>query len=577
MTRSKRVFKKRRNVGIPKYSPTATGNDQTTAAIVGLNVDGMPNVSPSQSKIGDRESYSEFDAKNVYDLVDIESFLNILLTICACKSCGEELAYSTNRLCGLATSCKLHCTQCDLEVSYTNSEQIKGTNLYEINSRLVYALRTIGKGQTSGTIMCAVLNLPKPPTKFTRYNEVLGKATKTVCTNAMKEAIEKAVQENDGSRELSVAVDGTWQKRGHTSNNGVVTVTSVDTGCVLDVAIISKFCTCKDKLEGVHEQKCKTNFIGPSGAMEAHGALEIFRRSEPDFGIRYKYYLGDGDSSAFSSVVKSRPYGDQYTIEKMECCGHVQKRMGTRLRKLKLKLGKTVLSDGKTIGGRNRLTDERILAVQKYYGLAIRRNSGQLDNMKRAVWAEYFHLLSTNENPQHGLCEKGEESWCKYQRAIAKKEQYDHLEHMHIPEVIMSKIKPIFQDLADPNLLKKCLHGKSQNPNESINAVIWSRLPKTVFVGLQTMEFGVYDAILNFNKGNVTRCLVLKELGMSVSKNTASVMSQLDKIRVQRGERMLSKLLKKARQRRESAKRKLEEAFLEDEDPDNPSYGAGMY
>lgn len=69
----------------------------------------------------------------------------------------------------------------------------------------------------------------------------------------------------------------------------------------------------------------------------------------------------------------------------------------------------------------------------------------------------------------------------------------------------------------------------------------------------------------------------VKELGMSVSKNTASVMSQLEKIRVQRGERMLSKLLKKARQRRESAKRKLEEAFLDDEDPDNPSYGAGMY
>ncbi|KAG8297462.1 hypothetical protein J6590_036254 [Homalodisca vitripennis] len=67
------------------------------------------------------------------------------------------------------------------------------------------------------------------------------------------------------------------------------------------------------------------------------------------------------------------------------------------------------------------------------------------------------------------------------------------------------------------------------------------------------------------------RGLVLKELGMTVSKNTASVMSELDRLRVQRGERELLKLQKKARQRRESDKRRLEEAFAEEEGPDQPS------
>ncbi|KAG8320895.1 hypothetical protein J6590_058047 [Homalodisca vitripennis] len=124
--------------------------------------------------------------------------------------------------------------------------------------------------------------------------------------------------------------------------------------------------------------------------------------------------------------------------------------------------------------------------------------------------------------------------------------------------VAVQKHKPesdqqVGADLADPALLKKCILGKSKNPNESVNAVIWSRLPKTVFVGLQTLE-----------------CLVLKELGMSVSKNTASVMSELDRLRVQRGERELSKLQKKARQRCENAKRRLEEAFAEEEDLHQP-------
>ncbi|KAG8323303.1 hypothetical protein J6590_006310 [Homalodisca vitripennis] len=65
--------------------------------------------------------------------------------------------------------------------------------------------------------------------------------------------------------------------------------------------------------------------------------------------------------------------------------------------------------------------------------------------------------------------------------------------------------------------------------------------------------------------------------GRYTGKNTASVMSELDRLRVQRGERELSKLQNKARQRRESAKRRLEEAFAEEEDPDQPSYGARLH
>ena len=48
--------------------------------------------------------------------------------------------------------------------------------------------------------------------------------------------------------------------------------------------------------------------------------------------------------------------------------------MGSRLTKLKSKLAKTKLSDGKTIGGHGRLTDAAISEIQTYYGLAIRRN-----------------------------------------------------------------------------------------------------------------------------------------------------------------------------------------------------------
>ena len=50
--------------------------------------------------------------------------------------------------------------------------------------------------------------------------------------------------------------------------------------------------------------------------------------------FRYNPYIGDGDSKAYRQVVDDQPYGPNYDIMKVECVGHVQKRMGTNLRKL---------------------------------------------------------------------------------------------------------------------------------------------------------------------------------------------------------------------------------------------------
>ncbi|GFW59718.1 uncharacterized protein TNCV_4718101 [Trichonephila clavipes] len=49
--------------------------------------------------------------------------------------------------------------------------------------------------------------------------------------------------------------------------------------------------------------------------------------------------------------------------------------MGNRLRKLKSFTGNKKLSDGKTIGGKGRLTDAIISKLTTFYGNAIRANS----------------------------------------------------------------------------------------------------------------------------------------------------------------------------------------------------------
>ncbi|GFY19140.1 uncharacterized protein TNCV_4225041 [Trichonephila clavipes] len=124
--------------------------------------------------------------------------------------------------------------------------------------------------------------------------------------------------------------------------------------------------------------------------MENVDMVRIFQRSLSHRSVRYTSYIGDGDSKTFSSITASNPYGEYITVSKIECVGHVQKRMGTHLRKLKQMTSK--LSDTKSIGGKGRLTD----LITTYYRNAIRQNKTCLSDMRKAVCAVYSHIRSSD-------------------------------------------------------------------------------------------------------------------------------------------------------------------------------------
>ena len=79
---------------------------------------------------------------------------------------------------------------------------------------------------------------------------------------------------------------------------------------------------------------------------------------------------------------------------------------------------------------------------------------------------------------------------------------------------IFSLVKPVFMELSDDALLKKCLHGQTQNNNESLNGLIWKKCPKDVYVGRTTLEMGVDSAVINFNAGSSRIIDVMKEYGI---------------------------------------------------------------
>ena len=99
--------------------------------------------------------------------------------------------------------------------------------------------------------------------------------------------------------DTAVSVDGTWQKRGYSSFNGVITAISMENGKVLDTVPLTRYCKgCKlaenfrvsdpakhDQWKAEHN--CPKNHSGSAGAMEVIGAKTMFQRSIEKNKLRY--------------------------------------------------------------------------------------------------------------------------------------------------------------------------------------------------------------------------------------------------------------------------------------------------
>lgn len=566
MTKPKGVFKKRVNKGNRFYKlnkeTVVNSLEENSAATSAQTAEGRPSLdkpptptSASKRKLSNT-AYEGGEAVNV--IFDLDLLVSTITSSLTCKHCNGSVTITeqTSKRIGLANFFTIDCSVCSTVTEFCNSRPntCEDITFYEINTRLFYGMRCIGKGLTPTKILCGVLNLSPPLTKTDKLTAVVGTALKSAAEDSMKSAVFESVElstepgQNLGL-DISIGFDSSWQKRGHVSKNAVATITSFETGKVLDVEVLTKYChTCALKKTEVHD--CVKNYEGSSGGMETAAAVTMFQRSLDLRGVRYTKFLGDGDSSAFKTVCDAKPYN--VPIQKLECIGHIQKRMGCRLRKLKSTNGNNKLSDGKSMKGANRLTDSLIDKFQDYYGKAIRNNSNDVDKMTKAVWAIWFHRFSTDDKPAHNLCDK---SWCGYLKAKEAKREY---KHKPTPEAIMIAIKPIFKDLANKELLKKCLHGKTQNSNESFNNVVWSRVPKNNFVGKKMLEVGVWDAVCTFNDGCASRLHVLKKLGVKdMGKNTVAAMKAADDLRVKKAEIAVKLLTKEARIERRRKKLKL--------------------
>ena len=98
-----------------------------------------------------------------------------------------------------------------------------GMKSFDINTCAVCGMRAVGGGYNSLKKLCGHLNMPKPMTETIHKNisKKIRGSTKFVAEASMKSAASELANKNGGVSDVSVSVDGTWQKRGFSSLNGV--------------------------------------------------------------------------------------------------------------------------------------------------------------------------------------------------------------------------------------------------------------------------------------------------------------------------------------------------------------------
>lgn len=121
---------------------------------------------------------------------------------------------------------------------------------YEINRRIVTAMRLLGVGREGINIFCGVMDICQGLCISTYYSclENLHSAASAIydhlVTKAVKEEQElQSESEPHGNPEhLTVSGDGTWKKRGFTSLFGVTTLIGKYSKKVVDTVVKSKHC-----------------------------------------------------------------------------------------------------------------------------------------------------------------------------------------------------------------------------------------------------------------------------------------------------------------------------------------------
>lgn len=267
---------------------------------------------PNPKLMENDTSFSKKSAEKLKDNRSVDTPVNPSLAYCflefvsvfaaisnnvACKLCHEEIKFSQTSKRGVGFSILMEC-KCGEE---TISSCPKINYTYEINRRLVFALRLLGVGREGFNQFCGLMDMGAGMSSkmyegcMENINIAASAVYETVLGKVMNKEKELNAKHGNDESTLMVLGDCTVRRRGF-SLIGVSTVLGHYTKKVIDAVVKSGSCLECGKEQKGHEEKCSVR-------NELNELGEMFGHSKEKHGVTYKKYLDSEDHDTVKGVL----------------------------------------------------------------------------------------------------------------------------------------------------------------------------------------------------------------------------------------------------------------------------------
>ena len=189
-------------------------------------------TSSSANKVEYISALTPKDADKIsgYRLVDT-TILSCVIGELLCPICQQDkltLKDCLSKKQELANLLLIRCSSCIYKKEFFTSERCgRG---FDVNKRTAYTIRVLGHGHSGIEKFTHLMNMPKPMTK-NNYNKIIKQmatVTKEIAEQTMSDAANDFLVEPEILSDVVVSCDGTWQKHGFQSLNGIFAVLSVE-------------------------------------------------------------------------------------------------------------------------------------------------------------------------------------------------------------------------------------------------------------------------------------------------------------------------------------------------------------
>lgn len=343
-----------------------------------------------------------------------------------------------------------------------------------------------------------------------------------------------------GSYDMGWFTRGTG--RSYDSLSGTGALIGYFTKKVIAYIVLNRKCRMCDAGNSPKSHDCRLNFVGSAKAMEPKAAV-LLTKDNPILtacNLEVGIIIADNDSSSIAAVRSVI----SHEVVKQADKNHTSKGVVNELYKIKK--------------SHKELTTNAINYLQKNFNYCVSQNEGDVIGMTKAIETIPYHCFNIHDN-----CG----TWCNYYK---NPEKYKHsvIGEGFKDQTLFESLKSIFNTLATKS--SHFVAGASSNPNESLNSMIVSKVPKTRQYGSSSSgSIRVACAVSKKNEGEKYIADIRAKLLLSPNKHNLKYCEKVDS---HAKKRYLKSALPKFKLRRRELKKNKTELKKKNEGSEGNTY-----